>query len=46
MGIKEKVYDVVYPYGDGMYQRQVNAEDKIVSAFLDSNDYSVLRCCF
>ena len=27
MGIKEKVYDVVYPYGDGMYQRQVNAED-------------------
>ena len=42
VGIKEKVYDVVYPYGDGMYQRQVNAEDKIVSAFLDSNDYSVL----
>ena len=42
MGIKEKVYDVVYPYGDGMYQRQVNAEDKIVSSFLDSNDYAVL----
>ena len=42
MGIKEKIYDVVYPYGNGMYQRQVNAEDKIVSAFLDSNDYSAL----
>ena len=41
MGIKEKVFDVVYPYGDGMYQRQVNA-DKIVSAFLDGNDYSIL----
>ena len=41
-GIKQKIYDVVYPYGEGMYQRQVNAEDKIVSAFLDSNDYSVL----
>ena len=41
-GIKEKVFDVVYPYGDGMYQRQVNAEDKIVSSFLDSNDYAVL----
>ena len=42
MGIKQGIYDVVYPYGDGMYQRQVNAEDKIVSSFLDSNDYSVL----
>ena len=32
-GIKDKV-DVVYPYGDGMYQRQVNAEDKFVSLSL------------
>ena len=42
MGIKEKIYDVVYPYGSGMYQRRVNAEDGVVSAFLDSNDYSFL----
>ena len=35
-------YDVVYPYGSGMYQRQVNAEDKTVSEFLDGNDYNAL----
>ena len=41
-GIMEGVFDVVYPYGDGMYQRRVNAEDSVVSSFLDSNDYSIL----
>ena len=35
-------HDVVYPYGEGMFQRRVNAEDGVVSAFLDSNDYDVL----
>ncbi len=39
-GIMDGVYDVVYPYGNGMYQRQVNAEDSVVSNFLDGNDYS------
>ena len=24
-GIMERIYDVVYPYGSGMYQRRVNA---------------------
>ena len=42
VGIKEGVYDVVYPYGYGMYQRRVNAEDAVVSAFLDCNDYEFL----
>ena len=41
-GIMERIYDVVYPYGSGMYQRRVNAEDGVVSAFLDSNDYKFL----
>jgi len=41
-GIMNGTYDVVYPYGSGMFQRQVAAEDKIVSDFLDSNDYGVL----
>jgi len=42
-GIMDGVYDVVYPYGNGMYQRQVNAEDSVVSNFLDGNDYGALN---
>jgi hypothetical protein len=34
--------DVVYPYGQGSYQKQVFATDEIVSGFLESGDYSYL----
>ena len=34
--------DVVYPYGQGMYQKQVLATDEIVSEFLETGDYSHL----
>ena len=34
--------DVVYPYGQGMYQKQVSATDEVVSNFLETGDYSVL----
>ena len=34
--------DVVYPYGQGMYQKQVLATDEIVSVFLETGDYSHL----
>ncbi len=34
--------DVVYPYGQGMFQKQVFATDEIVSGFLESGDYSHL----
>jgi len=36
-------FDVVYPYGHGMYQKQVAATDEVVSNFLDKNDYSYLN---
>lgn len=35
--------DIVYPYGKGMYQKQVNATDEIVSAFLQTYDYEILN---
>ena len=34
--------DVVYPYGQGMCQKQVLATDEIVSVFLETGDYSHL----
>jgi hypothetical protein len=35
--------DVVYPYGNGTYQKQVNVTDEIVSDFLNSDfDFSIL----
>ena len=35
--------DVVYPYGDGEYQKQVFADDALVSEFLNSNfDFKIL----
>jgi hypothetical protein len=36
-------YDVVYPYGRGMYQRQVTPSDEIVSHFLQTLDYNYLE---
>jgi len=36
--------DVVYPYGDGMYQKQVFADDELVSDFLnDDFKFSILE---
>jgi hypothetical protein len=35
--------DVVYPYGQGMYQYQVKATDEIVSQFLQSYDFGILE---
>jgi hypothetical protein len=35
--------DVVYPYGDGNYQKQVFADDELVSEFLNTDcDFSIL----
>jgi hypothetical protein len=35
-------HDVIYPYGQGMYQKQVQASDEVVSDFLQTMDYSIL----
>ena len=40
--IMDGVYDVVYPYGSGMYQKQVAATDEVVSSFLETGDYKFL----
>jgi hypothetical protein len=40
--ILNNTYDVVYPYGQGTYQKQVNATDKVVSQFLETGDFSYL----
>jgi hypothetical protein len=40
--ILNKKYDIIYPYGQGNYQKQVNVDDEIVSEFLETGDYSVL----
>jgi hypothetical protein len=40
--ILNKDSDVVYPYGQGSYQKQVFATDDIVSGFLETKNYSYL----
>lgn len=36
--------DVIYPYGDGMYQKQIFATDEIVSDFLNNSfDFKILE---
>ena len=35
-------HDVIYPYGQGMYQKQVQTSDEVVSDFLQTMDYSIL----
>jgi hypothetical protein len=35
--------DVIYPYGQGMYQQQVQATDEIVSHFLQTGDFDYLE---
>lgn len=42
-GIMNGVYDVVYPYGSGMYQRRVTASDSVVSRFLETKNYQYLN---
>lgn len=41
--ILDGTYDVVYPYGQGKYQYQVPANDKIVSQFLETGDFEYLK---
>ena len=40
--IMKGICDVVYPYGQGMYQKQVTATDFIVSEFLETGDFTYL----
>jgi hypothetical protein len=41
--ILNKTCDVVYPYGNGTYQKQVHVNDEIVSEFLNEEfDFSIL----
>jgi hypothetical protein len=40
--ILSNTYDVVYPYGQGTYQKQVNTTDKVVSQFLETGSFSYL----
>ena len=42
-GILENIYDVVYPYGSGLYQKKVAATDITVSKFLETGDYEFLN---
>lgn len=36
--------DVMYPYGDGIYQKQIFADDNLVSEFLNNDfDFSILE---
>ena len=40
--IREGISDVVYPYGQGYYQKQVEPNDQVVSNFLETGDYAHL----
>jgi hypothetical protein len=40
--VLKDVYDVVYPYGQGQYQKQVNATDEVVSRFLETGNFLYL----
>lgn len=40
--ILHHTHDVIYPYGQGMYQKQVKATDEVVSKFLETGDYKIL----
>jgi hypothetical protein len=35
-------HDVIYPYGEGSYQKQVKATDEVVSEFLQTGDFDIL----
>jgi len=36
-------HDVIYPYGQGMYQYQVRATDEVVSKFLETGNFDNLK---
>ena len=38
----DDLFDVVYPFGDDMYQRQVKTDDALVSEFIKDYDYRML----
>ena len=40
--ILHHAHDVIYPYGHGMYQKQVKATDEVVSNFLETSNYKYL----
>jgi len=40
--ILHHTHDVIYPYEQGMYQKQVNATDEVVSHFLQTGDFEYL----
>ena len=40
--ILHHTHDVIYPYGQGIYQKQVRATDEVVSKFLETSDYKYL----
>ena len=42
-GIVDGLYDVVYPYAQGDYQKRVAATDITVSKFLETGDYEFLN---
>ena len=35
-------HDVIYPYGQGVYQKQIKATDEVVSKFLETSNYEYL----
>ena len=41
--ILHHTHDVIYPYGQGMYQQKVNATDEVVSHFLQTSDFEYLK---
>lgn len=41
--ILHHTHDVIYPYGQGMYQQQVKATDEIVSHFLQTGNFEYLE---
>ncbi len=41
--ILHHTHDVIYPYGQGMYQQQVRATDEIVSHFLQTGNFDYLN---
>ena len=40
--ILHHTHDIIYPYGQGMYQKQVQATDEVVSHFLQTGDFGHL----
>jgi hypothetical protein len=43
LSVLHNTHDVIYPYGQGMYQYQVKATDEIVSQFIETYDFNILE---